>query len=65
VQEKVEVKWRPIRANDRVRKEAADNGNLTYALHLEASTEKAVMIRQKLTKWYGPGKKAFPDGSKM
>jgi hypothetical protein len=40
VQEKGGTKWRPIRANDRVRKDAADNSNRTYALHLEASTEK-------------------------
>jgi len=65
VQEKVGTKWRPIRVNDRYKKDTSDASNRTYALHLEASTEKGALIRQRLSKWYGTGRSDFPDGTKM
>jgi hypothetical protein len=51
--------------NDRYKKDTSDASNRSYALHLEASTEKAALIGQRLSKWYGTGKSDFPDGTKM
>ncbi len=65
VQEKVGAKWRPIRVNDRYKKNTFNASNRAYALHLEASTEKAALIRQRLSRWYGTGRSDFPDGTKM
>ncbi len=64
VKESVGVKWRPIRVNNRFKKEAMDS-NRIYALHIEAATEKAAGIRQKLATWYGSRKSLFPDGTKV
>jgi hypothetical protein len=64
VNKNVGVKWRPIHYNDRSHKEPGDNPPRTYALHLEASTNKAVDIRLKLSQWYGSSSRSFPDGTK-
>jgi hypothetical protein len=48
VNENVEVKWKPIRCNDRNRKTVEDTSTRTYALHLETLLARAADIRQKL-----------------
>jgi hypothetical protein len=65
VKEKVGAKWRPIRINDRNRKAPEDTSPRTYALHLEAASNRAAAIRQELGLWYGSSSKVFPDGTKM
>jgi len=64
-QERIGVKWCPIRTNDRYRKDTEDNTKQTFALHLEGPSNPARIIRQKLAKWYGSKAKIFPDGTKM
>jgi len=64
-QERIGVKWRPIRTNDRYRKDPEDNTKRTFALHLEGPSNRAEIIRQKLAKWYGSKAKIFPEGTKM
>lgn len=53
VHETFGAKWQPIGTNDRSRKASENNTPRTYALHLEAATDKADKVRQKLSKWYG------------
>jgi hypothetical protein len=67
VNEKVGVKWKPIRTNDRFRKDPAPATptETVSAMHIEAAANKALMIRQALLKGYSSTLKEFPDGTKM
>jgi len=65
VQEKIGAKWRPIRTNERFKKNPDDPTKRKFAIHLEGSSQKACIIRQKLARWYGSKAKIFPDGTKM
>jgi hypothetical protein len=65
VQETVGAKWHPIRTNDRYRKAQEPNSTRTYALHLEAATDKAGKVQQELSKWYRSSSQLFPDGTKL
>lgn len=64
--EQIGVKWHPIRTSDGYKKkDAQDDSEKVYALHLEASSDRARSTREKLKEWYGSGKTKFPDGTKM
>jgi hypothetical protein len=65
VQERIRAKWRPIRTNDRYKKDPKDPTKRMFALHLEGASNRAGIIQQKLGKWYGSKSKVFPDGTKM
>jgi len=66
VNEQVGVKWRPIRTNDRFRKDSiAGPSESVNAMHIESAANKASEIRQKLLKWCSSSSKFFPDGTKM
>jgi hypothetical protein len=66
VQEKVGVKWRPIHTNERFRKPSSEPlTESIFAMHIEAASNRAVLIRQKLAKWYSTTSRVFPDGSKL
>jgi hypothetical protein len=64
VQERIGVKWTPIRTNDRFKKGPEDTTR-TFALHIEGASNCTEIIRQKLAKWYGSQSRTFPDGTKM
>ena len=66
-QEKVGVKWKAIRTNDRFRKETNNDSptEVTFAMHLESAANKAPLIRSKLAKWYSTTSRSFPDGTKL
>jgi hypothetical protein len=65
--ENVGVKWRPIRTNDRYRKEKTNGPAIesTNAMHIEAAANKVIDIRRKLATWYSTSSRTFPDGTKL
>jgi hypothetical protein len=65
VQERIGAKWRPIRTTERYKKDPEDPSKRTFTIHLNGSSQKAGIIRQKLAKWYESKAKIFPDGTKM
>jgi len=67
VKEKVGVKWKTIRTNDRFCKEPAPitPPEPVSAMHIEAAANKVFAIRNTLSKWYSTSSKSFPDGTKM
>jgi hypothetical protein len=65
IQERVGAKWGPIITNDRYRKYPEDPSKRTFAIHLEGSSQRVGIIRQKLSKWYTSKAGVFHDGTKM
>jgi len=61
------VKWRPIWTTDgsNRKKDSLDESEKVYALHLEATSDRARAAREKLKQFYGSGRTKFPDGTKM
>jgi hypothetical protein len=50
---------------DNRKKDVNDDSEKVYALHLEAASDKARLVRDRLKQWYGSFKTSFPDGTKM
>jgi len=61
------VKWRPIWTTDgsNRKKDSLDESEKVYALHLEATSDRARAAREKLKQFYGSGRTQFLDGTKI